>query len=165
MEKAVRRVEQFAYNGKGNSLSGWQARKNPTRVIFNFIMIYSSKYMPFLGLKRWMLRRTGMRIGKDVSVGLGAMFDIFFPELIEIGDNCILGYSSTILCHEFLVREFRTGKVRIGKDCMIGALSLVMPGVDVGDGATVAAYSLVNRDVEKNASVGGVPARPIGRKK
>lgn len=29
-----------------------------------------------------------------------AMFDIFFPELIEIGDNTIIGYNSTILAHE-----------------------------------------------------------------
>ena len=162
MEKKMRSLESFPYKGKGNSLNAWQSRKSPLRVVFNFMIIQSCKYIPFLGMKSWLLRRTGMNVGKNVSIGLSAMFDIFFPELIEIGDNTIIGYGSTILCHEFLVREFRKGNVKIGSDCMIGALSLVMPGVSVGSNATVAAYSLVNRDVPDNGFVGGVPARPIG---
>ncbi len=147
--------------GKVNPLRRWPAFVSPTRVVRNWMLITISKVTPSLSFKNWLLRRTGMSIGKNVSIGLDVMFDIFFPENIEIGDNSVIGYGATLLGHEFLVKEWRTGRIKVGKDCMIGALSLVMPGVDIGDGATVAAYSLVNRDVPSGGFYGGVPARNL----
>jgi len=101
----------------------------------------------------------GIRIGKHVSVGLEVNMDVFFPEKIEIGDNSIIGFNSTILCHEFLVDEYRLGKVIIGKNVTIGANTTVLPGVTIADGSVVSAQSLVNSDV--SGFVGGVPARPL----
>ena len=156
----MRRLEVFPSEG-GNSLEKWYRIKNPLRVVFNFIVIYACRFMPSLALKRALLRLTGMKVGRNVSIGLGAMFDIFFPELIEIGDNTIIGYNAAILAHEFLIHEWRKGKVKVGRNVMIGARSLILPGVEIGDGATVAACSLVNRDVPPGAFVGGVPARVL----
>ncbi len=51
--------------------------------------------------------------------------------------------------------------MKIGKNVMIGALGLVMPGVKIGDNAKIAAYSLVNKNVKPNSFVGGVPVREI----
>ncbi|HEV8358919.1 MAG TPA: acyltransferase, partial [Candidatus Thermoplasmatota archaeon] len=92
-------------------------------------------------------------------VGLEATMDIFFPQLIEIGDDTIIGYNTTILCHEFLVAEWRTAPVRIGKRVTIGANCTILPGVTIADETVVSAHSLVNRDVA--GFVGGVPARPL----
>ncbi len=147
--------------GDGNSMLGWFRVRNPLRVAVNFLVIYACRFLPSLWLKRVLLRMIGMRVGRNVAIGLGATFDIFFPELIEIGDNSVIGYNATLLAHEFLVGEWRTGRVRVGRDVMIGAMCLVLPGVEIGDGATVAAYSLVNRDVPPGALVGGVPARVL----
>jgi acetyltransferase-like isoleucine patch superfamily enzyme len=102
-----------------------------------------------------------MRIGRDAAIGLEVMFDIFWPELITLGDNCILGYGATILCHEFLIKEYRTGPVEIGKDVLVGVNSTILAGVRIGEGATVSACSLVNSDIPKRAFVGGVPAKRI----
>jgi acetyltransferase-like isoleucine patch superfamily enzyme len=63
--------------------------------------------------------------------------------------------------HEFLVKEWRRGPVKIGKNVTVGAMTLVLPGVEIGDGATVAAYSLVNSSVRSGSTVGGVPIREI----
>ena len=112
-------------------------------------------------MKIWLYRRTGMKVGRDVSFGLASMVDIFFPQLITIGENCVIGYNSTILCHEFLIHEYRTGEVIIGRDVMIGANSTILPGVIIGDGAVVGAGALVNRDVPCGAMVAGVPAQVI----
>jgi len=49
----------------------------------------------------------------------------------------------------------------IGSDVWIGANAIVLPGVTIGDGAIVAAGSVVSRDVPPYAIVGGVPARVI----
>jgi acetyltransferase-like isoleucine patch superfamily enzyme len=154
----MRRVEVFPSEGS-NSLVKWYRIRNPLRVALNFIVIYTCRFLPSLALKRLLLRLIGMKVGKNVSIGLGATFDIFFPELIEIGDNSVIGYNAAILAHEFLVKEWRRGRVRLGKNVMLGARSLVLPGVEIGDNATVAAYSLVNRDIPPGAFAAGVPAR------
>ena len=57
--------------------------------------------------------------------------------------------------------HWKKGRVKIGNDVMIGTMCLVLPGVTIGDGATVAAYSLVNKDVPAGSLVGGVPAKVI----
>lgn len=104
-----------------------------------------------------------MKIGRDVAVGLHAMFDVFFPELITLEDGCILGYNSTILSHEFLRESYRTGPTKICRGAVIGANSTVLAGVVVGENAVVSAMSLVNRDVERNSIVGGVPCSKLQR--
>lgn len=158
----MRRIAEYSYTGKGNSLNLWWKVSNPVRTVVNTIVLYSCKLIPSLGLKRFFYRLLGMKVGKGVSIALGAMFDIFFPDLITIGDNSIIGYNTTILCHEFLIKKWRRGEVRIGNNVMLGAQCLVMPGVAIGDGATVAAYSLVNKDVPAGQFWGGVPARKLG---
>jgi len=102
-----------------------------------------------------------MKVGRDVAVGLSAVFDIFFPELIEIGDNCIVGYGVTVLAHEFLHKEWRTGKVKIGDNVLIGANSTILAGVSIGDNSRIGACSLVNGDVPANSFYAGVPARKV----
>jgi acetyltransferase-like isoleucine patch superfamily enzyme len=159
----MRDLEVHKVKGK-NSMCGWYKIRNPLRVAFNFIVIYACRFLPSLSLKNYLYRMLGMKVGRNVSVGLMAMFDIFFPELIEIGDNTVIGYNATILGHEFLVDEWRTGRVRIGKNVMIGANSTILPGVTIGDGAVVSACALVNKDVNSGTFVGGVPAKEIKRK-
>lgn len=49
----------------------------------------------------------------------------------------------------------------IGKDVWIGARSIVFTGVSIGDGAIIAAGSVVTKDIEPYSIVGGVPAKII----
>ena len=53
------------------------------------------------------------------------------------------------------------GTITIGNDVWIGADVLLMDGISIGDGAVVAARSIVTKDVPPYAIVGGVPARLI----
>lgn len=156
----MRRLEVYPSKGR-NPMRSWYRIRNPLRVVLNFVVIYTCRYLPSLRLKNALYRAVGMKVGKDVSIGLMAMFDIFFPEFIEIGANTVIGYNATILAHEYLVDEWRRGRVKIGKNVMIGANTTILPGVTIGDGAIVAACSLVNRDVEAGRFVGGVPIRKL----
>ncbi|MFQ3662652.1 MAG: acyltransferase [Chloroflexaceae bacterium] len=131
------------------------------RVARNAAIIQLARYVPFLPLKNALYRALGMRVGACASVGLMVMFDIFFPQDITLGEDCVIGYNSTILCHEFTRHEWRRGPVLIGRDVTIGANCTVLPGVVIGAGATVSAMSLVNRDVPPGAFVGGVPIRRL----
>lgn len=53
------------------------------------------------------------------------------------------------------------GDTVIGNDVWIGRESIIMPGVKIGDGAIIAAYSVVTKDVEPYSLVGGNPAKFI----
>jgi acetyltransferase-like isoleucine patch superfamily enzyme len=53
-------------------------------------------------------------------------------------------------------------KVYIGKNCWIGARSVICPGVKIEEGSIVAAGSVVTKSVPKCAIVGGNPAKIIG---
>jgi len=139
----------------------WTKIKNPLRVALNYVVIRTCGFLPSLRMKNILYRSIGMKVGSNVSVGLEVTFDIFFPELIEIGDNSVIGYGSTILCHEFLVGKWKKGAVKIGKNVLVGTNSTVLAGVTIGDGTTISACSLVNRDIASEVFAGGVPAREL----
>lgn len=98
-----------------------------------------------------------MKVGDTTSFALMVMVDVFFPEKISIGNNSIIGYNTTILTHEYLIKEYRLGEVKIGSNVMIGANCTILPGVTIGDHAVVAAGSVVHKDVAPYSFVGGNP--------
>lgn len=113
-------------------------------------------------MKNWLYRTfLRMKVGNQTSFALMVMPDIMFPEKISVGTNTIIGYNTTILAHEYLIHEYRIGKVLIGDEVMIGANTTILPGVKIGDGAVVSAGTLVHKDVPAGAFVGGNPMRII----
>lgn len=93
----------------------------------------------------------GITIGKRVRVGGGTdmittnrVFDDPDLPIIEQGHRC--------------------APIVIGDDVWLGAHSVVLAGVTIGDGAVVGAGAVVNRDVEPGTVVAGVPARVIRRR-
>ena len=56
------------------------------------------------------------------------------------------------------------GDTVVGNDVWLGYRALVMPGVAIGDGAVIAAASVVTSDVPPYAIVGGNPARVLRRR-
>ncbi|WP_115863573.1 acyltransferase [Halorussus litoreus] len=156
------RIAHHATPGPGNSLRSWPSAKHPLRVALNYVVIVLARVSPSLALKNLLLRSIGVTVGEGVSWGLESTPDVFWPELVTVEDHAIIGYDATILCHEFLQDEYRTGEVVVGEEAMIGAGAILLPGVEVGAGASVAANSLVTQDVPPGATVAGVPAEPMG---
>lgn len=150
--------------GPHNALWYWpQLTGGYLRVARNAALIQLARYMPHMLTKNAIYRALGMRVGSYSSVGVMVMMDIFFPQDVTLGDDCVVGYNSVLLCHEFTRREWRRGPIWVGHDVTIGANTTVLPGVVIGDGAVVSAMSLVNRDVPAGAFVGGVPIRMLRR--
>ena len=156
-----RRLERHPTPGPRNSLWSWPDAKSPLVVVLNYVVIVLARISPSLRLKNWLLRRIGVTIGTGVSWGLESTPDVFWPERITVGNDAIIGYDATLLCHEFLHEEYRLGEVVVGDRAMIGAGAIVLPGVTIGEGARVAANSLVVEDVPPNTTVAGVPAEVI----
>ena len=157
----MRNTARYEVEG-ANSL--WHVYKTVPfwKVVRNFIVIQLARYTPFLSFKNWMYKNfLGMNIGNQTSFALMVMLDVMFPEKISVGKNTVIGYNTTILAHEYLIKEYRLGKVVIGDEVMIGANTTILPGVTIGDGAIVSAATLVHKDVPAGAFVGGNPMRVI----
>lgn len=147
---------------KTNSL--WQIYKTVSfwKVVKNFIVIQIARYTPFLRVKNWLYRTfLKMSVGRYTAFALMVMPDTMFPEKITVGHNSIIGYNTTILAHEYLIKEYRIGEVIIGDEVLIGANTTILPGVTIGDGAIVSAGTLVNKDVPPGAFVGGNPMQLV----
>lgn len=98
-----------------------------------------------------------MSIGDHTSIAYRVTPDIMFPEKITIGDNCIIGFNSTLLCHEYLIDEYRLGEIIIGNQVMIGAGCIILPGVTIGDHVKVGAGCIVTKDIPAHTFAYGNP--------
>ena len=107
-----------------------------------------------------------LRIGEGCSIGAGCMLDL--SEILVIGDRVTIEPGVMILTstHELDFPQHRAGKVivkpvSIGNGAWLRARSIVLPGVKIGAGAVIEAGAVVNKDVEADARVGGIPAAKL----
>jgi acetyltransferase-like isoleucine patch superfamily enzyme len=61
-------------------------------------------------------------------------------------------------------KAVKEGKVRMLKDSFLGAYTIVLPGVTIGEGAVIGAHSIVNRDIPDWSIAAGCPAKVIGQR-
>ena len=83
----------------------------------------------------------------------------------KYGNRCAIWWDVTIMDNDFhyIDDNDNTKPVYIGDDVWIGCHSLVLKGVHIGDGAVIAAGSVVTKDVPSCSVVGGNPAKIIKR--
>mgnify|MGYP006127655241 CR=1 FL=1 len=96
-------------------------------------------------------------IGPNVKIGLGIHPTDHlstFPAFFSSKKQCQITF-----CDKTEIVEM--GSNTIGNDVWIGANSIVMDNVEVGNGAIIAAGSVVTKDVLPYSIVGGVPAKLI----
>lgn len=161
MQRRHERLDRHPTTGARNSLWSWTDAVHPLKVAYSYVLVWVARVAPSLRLRNWALQRIGVTVEPGVAWGLEATPDVFWPERITLRADCIVGYDATLLTHEFLQDEYRTGDVVIGERAMIGAGAIVLPGVEVGADAQVAANSLVTTDVPAETTVAGVPAEPV----
>jgi maltose O-acetyltransferase len=110
--------------------------------------------------------------GRDIVIGSGTrvncrcFFDGAAP--IRIGKKCGIGMevmfctsSHTIGPAVDRAGPFNAQPITVGDGCWIGARSVILPGVTIGNGCVIATGAVVNRDCGANGLYAGVPARRI----
>lgn len=164
VDRKTRCVERPS-DGPRSSLWYWPRHAGFVRTMLRYLVVTLGRIAPSFRLKNWMYRvLLRAKVDRHAAIGLEVTFDIFYPHLITVGPDAVVGYNTTILCHEYMADRYRVGPVVIGARATIGANCTLLPGVVVGEGATVSAMSLVNRDVPPGELWGGVPARPLRAK-
>ena len=107
----------------------------------------------------------GMKVGKNFNRLHGTILDPGHCWLLEIGDDVTLAPRVHILCHDASTKVFlgytKIGRVAIGNRVFIGAESVVLPGVTIGDDVVIGANSTVTHDIPANSVAVGSPARVI----
>ncbi len=107
----------------------------------------------------------GMKVGKNFCRMNGVILDPSHCWLIEIGDDVTIAPRTHVLCHDASTKIFmdytKVGKVKIGNRVFIGAESVILPGVTIGDDVIVGANSTVTRDIPANSVVVGSPAKVL----
>ena len=113
-----------------------------------------------VGAKRAVnVRVWGMDIHPTATFSLSARFDRTHPRGVHVGARSYVALEVIVLSHD-MTRGKKTD-TRIGEDCFVGAGSILLPGVTIGDGSIVAAGAVVTRDVPPRCIVAGSPARVI----
>lgn len=105
------------------------------------------------------LRSLGMDIHADTQISLKARLDRTNAKGIHIAEGTLIAFGAVILTHD--MSRALTTDTYIGRNCFIGAHSIILPGIRVGDGSIVATGAVVTRDVPSNSIVAGNPARII----
>lgn len=123
-------------------------------------------YWRFLTSPEDYLRHIGVKIGMNCFISTREMNGE--PYLITIGNNVQVTRGVVIHCHgggNAIRKDYPDfdifGKVTIEDWAYIGSHSQIMPGVTIGEGAIVAAGSIVTKSVLPYTVVGGNPAKYI----
>jgi maltose O-acetyltransferase len=104
-----------------------------------------------------------LTVGKNCFIDADCVLDL--SDVMTIGDNVTIEPGVLILTstHELDFPKHRAGQlilnpVTIGDGAWLRARSVILPGSKIGAGAVVDAGAVVNKDVEANTRVGGIPA-------
>ena len=105
-----------------------------------------------------------IHFGKNVFVNMGCKFQdqggVYIDDGALIGHNVVLATINHDLDPE--TRHSMTpAPINIGRNVWIGSNAVILPGVDIGDGAVIAAGAVVGTDVPAGCVAGGVPAKII----
>ncbi len=117
-------------------------------------------------IKRKYFSQHGVKIGENCAI----FSDITTPEsyLITIGDNVTISNDVQFITHDNCIDRLISekcdvfGEIVIGNNCFIGARSIILPGVTLGEKTVVGAGSVVSKSFQGDVIIAGNPAKVIG---
>lgn len=134
--------------------------ENPIRGLINrTLQIVTMNFPGARSLRVSLHRARGVNVGRDVWISYNVILETSYPHLITIDDSVFIGIGVIVIAH---FKELRRG-VRIGKRAFIGPGVIILPDVEVGEGAVVTAGSVVTSSVPAMTVVQGNPAVPIAK--
>ncbi|MEP1422965.1 MAG: DapH/DapD/GlmU-related protein [Erythrobacter sp.] len=102
-----------------------------------------------------------MEIASDAWIAQSAYIDRTFPAGIHIEQGVVVEDEASVLTHDMTRGIYRD--THIGKNSVIGARAIIMPGLTIGANCIIDPGSVVIKDVSDNSHMRGNPAKPIGQ--
>jgi acetyltransferase-like isoleucine patch superfamily enzyme len=131
---------------------------------------YFAMYIPMTPACRVRLQRMrGVKIGKNVFLGVEVLIDPAFPHLITIEDdvsiagrNCLIAHSDpTLPIRQKKLLDEKVAPIYVKRGAWVTVGAIILPGVTIGENSVVAAGAVVTKDVPPYTVVAGSPARVI----
>lgn len=166
--KQKKNVEDHEYEG---TMIGDNATIRPNSMIYCKVTIGNN-----LRTGHNIMIRENTTIGDDVLIGTNTMIDgntiigsnvsiqgnVYIPTNTTIEDNVFIGPCAVLTNDKYPVRKkYDLNGPVIRKGASIGANSTILPGIEIGEGAMVAAGALVTKDVPPWKLAIGAPAKVI----
>ncbi|HYV91975.1 MAG TPA: NeuD/PglB/VioB family sugar acetyltransferase [Chitinophagales bacterium] len=106
--------------------------------------------------------------GNVLHDGLSLMTGAVITNDITIHEGCLLNLNCTI-GHDCVIGEYCdinpgvhiSGNSKLGAYCSLGTGCVVLPKIIIGNNVTVGAGAVVVKDIPDNATVVGIPAKPL----
>ena len=168
----------------GNSMS------KPLKCLYYSLVLLGNiviNKIPSRHVRKWFYQILGAKIGRDTVIFRRA--EVLFPKGLDISHNVSIGWFTELdarggirIDHDTNISSYVkliTGShdvedenftadfrpIYIGHHCWIGTGALILQNVHIGDGAVIAAGSVVTKDIPAFEVWGGIPARFIKKRK
>jgi len=133
----------------------------------DYLYQMAALYAPYTGIRIWLHRKRGVKIGKNVHIGPQVWIDDIFPNFLIIedgvsiaGQNFILTHVKPLIYHKNFTESY-VAPVIIKKNAWVTIGVILLPGVTIGDGAIIASGAVVTKDIPANTLAAGIPAKVI----
>lgn len=122
---------------------------------------------PWGGVRKWLQRKRGVKIGKNVHWGTHVVVDYPYPNFVVVEDGASISGSDYLLAHckplpyhEDCLESY-LAPVIVHKNAWIAVNVTILPGVEIGEGSIVSAGSVVSKDVPPFTVANGNPAKVV----
>lgn len=145
-------------------ITGWcltdihNVKAHPTAMFANYCQVHNSNVGKYSSIGRYS-KVTQSKIGSYCSISWDVTINAVAHDYKKLSSH---SFTKRPDIGGFVKEDARTyQKVSIGNDVWIGAHAIIMPGIEIGDGAVIGAGSIVTKDVKPYEIVAGNPAKHI----
>jgi acetyltransferase-like isoleucine patch superfamily enzyme len=133
------------------------------RLIARILLQKLANITPSDRLRTGLYRASGLKIGDDVFIGEGVLFDKLHPEYIEIGDRTAIGARTIITAHQIIPTSTDLRKLYpeeykrtvVEHDVWIMPGVIITPGVTIGHHSVLATGAVIHKSVPPYSLVVG----------
>ncbi|OIO37136.1 MAG: hypothetical protein AUJ72_05120 [Candidatus Omnitrophica bacterium CG1_02_46_14] len=129
----------------------------------SLILLANSAFLDVLRLSPFQTlfyRLMGAKVGSGVNINTAGLADL---SMLEIGNNVLIGGGVALICHASERGFIRLAPTKIGNNVSIGLGSVILPGCEIGDGASISPCSFLPKGtkIPPKGIWGGNPVRDL----
>ncbi|MBU0536589.1 MAG: hypothetical protein KKE20_06495 [Nanoarchaeota archaeon] len=153
------------YGGKraGAGNDWWRAR-NVFRIFYNGPIVELIRLLPHNWFKTLLCRMIGVKLGKNVYIGKGTVFDHIYCDTVTLEDNVRIDDHCYFDGHEYTIAQTIFGRVLVKKGAHLKHHTFVRTGCTISENTVIEPWSMCAKEIPPNEVWGGMPARFIKKK-